>query len=114
MSSEKETAVHDLKVIEKFLYLILEKVSMLKDRLKDFAGQIAILAQMVRDSIFGDYKLKTTTLLKIIACLVYFLHPVDIIPDFLPGGYADDMAVVAALFASLGDQIRDYSRERNL
>ncbi len=37
----------------------------------------------------------------IMSALVYFISPVDAIPDVLPGGYADDLAVMMALLAKL-------------
>lgn len=41
------------------------------------------------------------------AALLYFLSPFDLIPDFLPGGYLDDAAVVVAAFKSVQDIITD-------
>ena len=37
----------------------------------------------------------------ILACLAYFLWPLDAIPDFLPGGYLDDLAAMVLLLAEL-------------
>ncbi len=39
----------------------------------------------------------------IFGSLVYFLSPLDAIPDFLPGGFADDVSVLmAALMTASG------------
>lgn len=44
-----------------------------------------------------SYKNKTI----LVAALVYFLSPLDAVPDFLPGGFADDITVMlAALYAT--------------
>ena len=37
----------------------------------------------------------------IVATLAYFISPIDAIPDFLPGGYIDDMAAMSLLLAQL-------------
>lgn len=37
----------------------------------------------------------------IVATLGYFVCPFDLIPDFLPGGFVDDLAAMAALVAEL-------------
>ena len=37
------------------------------------------------------YPIKAT----IVGALMYFILPVDSIPDFLPGGFVDDMAAIA-------------------
>ena len=36
-----------------------------------------------------------------IAALVYFISPIDAIPDFLPGGYVDDLAMMVLLLGQL-------------
>lgn len=41
----------------------------------------------------------------IIAALGYFILPVDFIPDFLPGGFLDDLAVMSIVVA----QLRTYT-----
>ena len=39
--------------------------------------------------------------LLIISCLVYFINPADLIPDFLPGGYVDDIGAMVTLLGTL-------------
>lgn len=41
------------------------------------------------------------------AALLYFLSPLDLIPDFLPGGYLDDAAVIMAAYKGVKDIISD-------
>lgn len=44
-----------------------------------------------------SYKNKTI----LIGSLVYFLSPLDAVPDFLPGGFTDDITIMlAALYAT--------------
>lgn len=44
--------------------------------------------------------------------LVYFLVPLDVIPDFLPGGYADDLGTMLAALATLKSHIKASHGER--
>ena len=37
----------------------------------------------------------------IAGAIAYFILPVDLIPDFLPGGFADDASVIAAAVAKI-------------
>ena len=46
-------------------------------------------------------KATPTQIVTIIGALGYFISPVDAIPDFLPGGFADDAAVITAAVATL-------------
>ena len=39
--------------------------------------------------------------ISIIGVLGYFIFPFDLIPDFLPGGYLDDLALMAGLVGQL-------------
>jgi uncharacterized membrane protein YkvA (DUF1232 family) len=54
------------------------------------------LVRMVRESAAGRYRrLPVRSLLAVVAAIVYFLDPLDLIPDFIPVlGFADDAAVL--------------------
>ncbi len=44
----------------------------------------------------GDYRLRKETLILIAGAVLYFVIPVDVIPDFIPvAGFIDDAAVIA-------------------
>jgi len=78
---------------------------------KDFWGKISRLPK----SAGGEVVEKAVTLYvlltdgnvplwlrgSILACLSYFLWPLDTVPDFLPGGYVDDLAAMVLLLAEL-------------
>ena len=52
----------------------------------------------------------------IIGALGYFISPLDIIPDILPGGHTDDVAVmifaVGAVVLSIDDEIRKQAKSK--
>jgi uncharacterized membrane protein YkvA (DUF1232 family) len=42
--------------------------------------------------------------------LIYFVSPIDLVPDFLPViGITDDVALVVWLIKTLGDDVRKFS-----
>ena len=43
----------------------------------------------------------------IITALAYFISPLDTIPDFVPGGYGDDLVVIAAALVAVALYITD-------
>ena len=49
-----------------------------------------LLARLARDPRVPGWVKR-----RFVACLVYFLSPVDLIPDFLPLGFLDDVVVAA-------------------
>jgi len=59
---------------------------------------LQILLRMVRSWLGGRYSPPIVTVLGGIAALVYFVDPLDMIPDTVPVlGYLDDTAVITAL-----------------
>lgn len=42
------------------------------------------------------------------AALLYLVIPLDLFPDFLPGGLLDDLGVVVAAVLSLSEQVAPY------
>ncbi len=44
--------------------------------------------------------------------LVYFVVPVDLIPDFIPGGYADDLGALISALAAVMKNIKPEHAER--
>ena len=66
-------------------------------RLKDVWGSLLSFFRLVRAYVNGSYRqISTQSLLTIIAALVYFVSPIDLIPDFILGfGLIDDATVLA-------------------
>ncbi len=44
--------------------------------------------------------------------LVYFIVPVDLIPDFIPGGYADDLGALISAAAAVIKNIKPEHSEK--
>jgi uncharacterized membrane protein YkvA (DUF1232 family) len=44
-----------------------------------------------------------------VAAILYFISPLDVIPDFIPGvGYVDDVAVIAWVLNSIAHDLDDF------
>ena len=48
----------------------------------------------------------------IIAALIYFISPIDAVPDFLPGGFVDDLGVLGAAAVKIRAYIKPEHRAR--
>jgi uncharacterized membrane protein YkvA (DUF1232 family) len=78
--------------------------------------QINILVRMVRAYAKGEYRaIPGKTLLRMVAVLVYFVSPIDFIPDVLPVlGLTDDIALILWLVSSISGDIDQFTEwERN-
>jgi uncharacterized membrane protein YkvA (DUF1232 family) len=69
-----------------------------------FAKDILALVNYMRDSYVPWYR-KTI----VVAALIYFISPIDAVPDLTPFfGYLDDLGVITALLKYLGSELTPY------
>lgn len=68
------------------------------------------LNRMVRAYLNGDYqKIPWKSLLLITSGIVYFVSPLDLIPDFIPVfGFLDDITVLLWIFNAVKGDIEDF------
>jgi uncharacterized membrane protein YkvA (DUF1232 family) len=72
-----------------------------------FLTQIKLLGLLAYHYATGRYtKIKTKSIVIIVGVLLYFVLPLDLIPDFLPAvGYLDDITLVGWLFTTLSKEL---------
>jgi len=57
----------------------------------------------------GYRRVPWRTLVAAIGAMIYLVNPFDAVPDFVPGlGYLDDAAVIGAVVAFIGRDIRSF------
>lgn len=68
------------------------------------------MLEMVVDYVSGNYKeVPWNTIAAIVVALIYFLSPIDLIPDFIPiVGYTDDITVVLACIKHIKKDLDKY------
>jgi uncharacterized membrane protein YkvA (DUF1232 family) len=70
---------------------------------------ILIFKRMIQAHRSGKFKVSSKTLGLIVLGLVYFVTPIDIIPDFMPIlGFTDDLSVILAVFNSVKHEVQDF------
>ncbi|MFZ5956468.1 YkvA family protein [Pseudomonas sp. QL9] len=91
-----------LNLAERFLArgrvpALLFAVARKSSRLKLVKSDLKLLQELALATVRGQYReLNPKALLAVVAALLYFLSPVDVIPDWIPGfGLLDDLAVLA-------------------
>ena len=75
-----------------------------------FIGDIPKLCSMVQDYASREYReAPLSTIITILASLIYFASPVDLIPDNIPIlGYVDDMTFINMIINTLHNDIERY------
>lgn len=83
-----------------------------KEGMSEALVQVQLLVRLIRAYASGEYrKLPWKSLVSIVGVLIYFVSPLDFIPDFLPiVGMADDLALILWLFKSLSDDLEAFSQ----
>lgn len=85
-----------------------------KDGLKDAKSDLKLLMDYVTDIAHGNYNnYRTDRLLIIIAVLLYVIDPVDMVPDFIVGGFLDDATVIGWAITKVSQELEDYKLYRN-
>lgn len=72
--------------------------------------EIKMLISLLNNYISGHYKkIPFTSIAAVAAAIAYFVSPIDVIPDFIPGiGYLDDAAVIGFVLNMLHDDLVKY------
>lgn len=82
------------------------------DKLGEIGGTLREYAVLLY-LLMQDSETPVWTKVAIVAALGYLIWPFDTVPDLIPfAGYADDLAVLAGLIATLEDQITPAMRDK--
>lgn len=77
--------------------------------LNEIVEEIKLFIDLVRDYVNGNYReLATSSIVLVTAGLVYLVTPIDLIPDFMFGGFLDDVAVIAYIIKKIQTEIDEY------
>lgn len=82
-----------------------------KEGLSSVRENLSLLISYVRDIALGKYKdYDVTNLVIIVAALLYVVSPIDLIPDFLPVGFADDATIIMWAISEMKNELDKYKQ----
>lgn len=71
--------------------------------------ELKAMLRLVRAYARGDYRaVSWESMVLVVAALVYLVSPIDLIPDVLPFGLADDATVIMFVFALVHEELEDF------
>ena len=84
-----------------------------KKQLLNIRDEVGLLIFMLNSWVNGEYKeVPWTTLALCAGALIYFLNPLDAIPDLIPGaGFLDDATVIGFVLASIKQDIHSFKNQ---
>ena len=102
--------------IEKLLQQLEKKLELIPVAGEHLA-KIPVIASLLRSYIIKEYTdIPSGSVIAIVAALLYFVSPIDLIPDSIPvAGLTDDALVIAACWKLVESDVMDYEawREKN-
>lgn len=119
MKARAQKIVNDHGELKKLLNKTQQKLEnaqsddSLMKKLGDF---VMLIVRMLTNHLNGSYKnTPWQTILMMIAGLLYFITPLDAIPDFIPiAGFVDDATVLVWLGRCFRDDLAQYKSWENL
>lgn len=107
---EAEKLIEDKDKTNKKLDEAFKKASENKGKLGEVWSYLQLFFSISRDYINGKYRnVPVGSIIAIIASLLYFLSPIDLIPDFIPVvGYIDDVFVLGLVFSQVKADLDEY------
>lgn len=110
-SEVAENLLNDEDRMERFLERLedkLKKVPVVGKKLSN----VPMLVSLVRSYVRKDYQdIPIGSIIAIVSSLIYFVSPIDLLPDGIPGlGYVDDAAVVALVWNMVEDDVEEYKK----
>ncbi len=105
-----ETIVADAKKLTQVLEEGVKKMNAHSSALTAVFADLQLIVRLVRAWMKGDYRdVSNKTLVILVGALLYFLMPIDAIPDFIPGvGFLDDAGVIAMALAAAQTEIDKF------
>jgi uncharacterized membrane protein YkvA (DUF1232 family) len=87
-----------------------EKFKHVPEKLKKLVNQVKLLYELIRAYIDGSYReVPWVSIATAVAAVIYFLAPIDLIPDVIPGiGYIDDLLVIRFALSALGSDLKTF------
>ena len=95
---------------EEMLEKSIKKAEKVKSQLTAVWESLTLMFGIVSDWIKGNYKeVPVGSIVAIVGGLIYFLSPIDVIPDFIPViGYIDDVLVIGLVLKQVNNDLEKY------
>ena len=109
--NEAEKLLEDEDKLEKFLQRVEKRLKLIP-RAGRRLSTIPVLVSLVHNYYLKEYRhIPIGSIIAIVSGLIYFLSPIDLIPDFIPFiGFLDDAAVIATVWKLIDSDVKEYRK----
>ncbi len=95
---------------------LAEKLEHRGGKFKKLFNRIEVFVSLLKDYKDKKYQdVPWTVIAAVVFAIIYFVSPIDAIPDFLPLiGWVDDVAVILLVLASIEHELRKYLKWKGI
>lgn len=110
---DAEKLLKDDEKMEKFLQKLEKKLKVIPVA-GDTLAIVPTMVSLLKNYINKEYtEIPLGSIIAIISALLYFVSPIDIIPDAIPGiGHIDDAGIIVACLKLVKSDVDDYNKWR--
>jgi len=116
--SQAEKVIQEEGRVYELIRKATEKIEKLgRKTFGDTWDEVLLVVEMIKSWAQGDYQdISKKSVIMMIAAIIYFVAPLDAVPDFLFGwGYLDDLAVLRLVFGQIKvemEKFKDWKQQR--
>lgn len=105
-----ERIIGDVKKLPGVVEEAIQKLEAHSDALRGIVDDLQLIFRLLRAWAKREYRnISTQTLIILAGAVIYFLMPLDAIPDFIPGvGLMDDVTVIGIAVAAAKNEIEKF------
>lgn len=88
----------------------ISKASKNQTNLTTVWNKMQLFFALAKDYTNGNYKnISNSSIIAVVASLLYFISPLDVIPDFILGlGFLDDAFIIGYVFNKIAKELNQY------
>ncbi len=76
----------------------------------EISSKFYLIGRLLKAQAKGKYQLPLRVIIILLAAIIYFINPIDLIPDFIPGiGLTDDLAVLTWVYRVAADELDRFN-----
>jgi len=108
--SKAQEYINDPEKTKKLFEEAAKKANRVKGPLDKIWEEIQLMFGIVKDWFSGEYKeVPVGSIIAIIGGIIYFVSPIDLVPDFIPAaGYLDDVFVLGLVINQVRSDLQKY------
>ena len=105
--------INEQSQVKELIWQVSQKLQNINSRNKqinELMEHVQLFLRMIKRSLAGEYSaFSHKTLLSLVFGLLYFVTPMDVVPDFIPlFGFSDDLSIVYFIIKNFKSDIEAF------